>query len=164
MFRAYFGDLSTGRLARLPFLGYLVLLSVLFVFYGLGIAFGIGVAEYLIRGDLPAAQVYLTEHVGLPVIILTGFFILILGFAKLNLIAKRIRDMGLPGWWTLLGIYLAFGLVSFVLPSTDLLFNESNQVRGIIAGIITFGLILIPSGLFIRIPPAFGKAASADPG
>ena len=41
MFRTYFGDLRTGRLARLPFLGYLLLLTVLFTLFGMGIAFGI---------------------------------------------------------------------------------------------------------------------------
>ena len=107
MFRAYFGDFTTGRLTRLPFLGYLLLLSVLFILYGLGIAFGLGVAEHLLRGDLSAAQGYLREHLGLPVITLLGPFLLAFGLAKWNLVAKRIRDMGLPGWRVLLVIVLA---------------------------------------------------------
>ena len=152
MLRAYFGDFTTGRLTRLPFLGFLLLLSVLFVLYGLGIAFGLGAAEHLLRGDLPAAQADLLEHLGLPAIVLLGLFVLAFALAKWNLIAKRIRDMGLPGWWVLLVIVLADAGLASAMHAGGESMGRALPIHGLIGVIISFGLLLIPSGLFARTP------------
>ena len=58
MLKVLFGDVQAGRLLRLPYLGYSVLLSVLMIVAGLGLAFAAGVGEYLIAGDLEACLLY----------------------------------------------------------------------------------------------------------
>ena len=154
MFRTYFGDLRTGRLTRLPFLGYLLLLSVLFTLFGMGIAFGIGVAEYLIRGDLPAARDYLLEQVGLAAMLSLALFVLAVAIAKWNLITKRIRDMGLPGWWVLLIIVLADAALAWVMSASGEPLSRTYPIHAMISGLVTFGLLFIPSGLFSpKAPP-----------
>ena len=124
MFRTYFGDLRTGRLTRLPFLGYLLLLSVLFTLFGMGIAFGL---------------------------------------AKWNLIAKRIRDMGLPGWWVLLIIVLADAALAWVMSASGEPLSRTYPIHAMISGLVTFGLLFIPSGLFRpKVLPAPIQATAAD--
>jgi len=148
MFRAYFGELHSGRLARLPFLGFLLLLSVLFVLYGLGIAFGIGLVEQVIRSDLSAAPGELLEQIDGTALALLGPLLLVFGLAKTNLLAKRIRDMGLPGWWTLLVIALAGAGLGSAMHASGVPLHESYPIHGMISGLLTLGLLLIPSGLF----------------
>lgn len=148
MFRVYFGDLHTGRLTRLPFLGYLLLLTVLFALFGLGIAFGIGMIEHLLRGDLPAAPGDLLKLLGLPMAALLGLLVFAFGLAKWNLAAKRIRDMGLPGWWVLLIIVLADAALAGTMHASGESINRAVPIHGMISGVISLGLLLIPSGLF----------------
>ena len=155
MIRAFLGALTTGRLARLPFIGFWVLLWVLFALYGLGIALGIGLAEPLIFDDLATAQGYLLEHFAPPVLAALGLFCLLFVFAQFNLLAKRIRDMGLPGWSVLLLIALTSGVLGAVLPPGGELMRLENQVNGSFNGVLVLALLLIPSGLFARRgPPA----------
>ncbi|WP_295586290.1 DUF805 domain-containing protein [uncultured Lamprocystis sp.] len=158
MFRAYFGGLRTGRLGRLPFLGFLLLLSVLFVLYGLGIAFGVGLAEQLIRMDLSAAPGDLLEQIDVTALALLGPLFLVFGFAKANLLAKRIRDMGLPGWWTLLVIALAAAGLGSAMHASDVPLRESYPIHAVISGLLSLGLLLIPSGLFHPRPHATGPS------
>jgi len=173
MFRAYFGDLRTGRLARLPFLGFLLLLSVLFVLYGLGTAFGVGLVEQVIRIDLSAAPGGLLEQIDGAALALPGPLLLVLvlvlvfGFAKTNLLAKRIRDMGLPGWWTLLVIALAGAGLGSAMHASGVPLHESYAIHGMISGLLALGLLLIPSGLFhppgSRRPPCSALLTPTDP-
>jgi uncharacterized membrane protein YhaH (DUF805 family) len=102
MLKSYFGDVKSGRLQRLPFLGYFILLQIIMVAIAVGIGAGIGAVENLVGGDLQQAQEMLRTRFGIPVIILLAILYGALFFAMLNLEAKRIRDMGLPGWWPLL--------------------------------------------------------------
>ena len=119
-----------------------------FALFGLGIAFGIGVAEYLIRGDLPAARVYLLEQVGLTATIALGLFVLAVAIAKWNLIAKRIRDMSLPGWRVLLIVVLADAALASVMSASGEPLGRTYPIHAMIGGLVTFGLLFIPSGLF----------------
>jgi uncharacterized membrane protein YhaH (DUF805 family) len=154
MFRAYFSDLRTGRLARLPFLGFLLLLSVLFVLYGLGIAFGAGLTEHLIRPDFLTAPADLLEQIDVATLALLGPLVLVFGCAKANLLAKRIRDMGLPGWRTLLVIAIAAAGLGYAMHASGVPLRESLPIHRMIGGLLSLGLLLIPSGLFQPRPPA----------
>ena len=69
MFRGLFGDVTNGRLARLPFLGYWALIFVLMIAVGIGVAVTIGAAEHLIGGDLQGAQDQLLGQVGAPAVV-----------------------------------------------------------------------------------------------
>ena len=100
MFNDYLFEVSDGRLKTVPFLvRWLILLAV---FFGLAIGLGaaIGVTERLIGGDIDSLRQSLTSNLGGPVaiLVLVGFFAF--AFANLNIIAKRARDVGLPGWLT----------------------------------------------------------------
>jgi uncharacterized membrane protein YhaH (DUF805 family) len=165
MLRTYFGGLTSGRLARLPFLGFWVLLLVLLLLYGLGIAFGIGVVEPLVFEGFEGfegAQVYLLANFGLTVLAALGLFCLAFGFAKLNLIAKRIRDMGLPGWFMLLVLALTSASLGYALPPGGSPTDLGNLVNGGFYGILLLALLLIPSGWFARPAPTAAPVPSAD--
>jgi uncharacterized membrane protein YhaH (DUF805 family) len=98
MWRVLFGDITSGRLARLPFLGYRILLAVIFVVIAVRIGAAIGVAEQMVGGDIPSAQAKLRETLGVPSLLLISVIAALLLFVDANLKAKRIRDIGLPGW------------------------------------------------------------------
>ena len=142
--RAFFGGLRQGRLARLPFLGFWVLLWLLLALYGTGIAFGIGVAEPLIFDGPGAARDWLLGHFGPPVLVLLGLCGLLFVLAQLNLLAKRIRDMGLPGWSVLLVIALLAAALRYTLPPGGAPLDPETH------GLLLLALLLIPSGIFTR--------------
>ena len=148
MLNTYFGDVTSGRLLRLPFVGYLILLQVIMIAMGLGVAASLGVAENLVGGDLQEAQTMLREKFGIPVMIGFAIFFALFIFADLNLKAKRIRDIGLPGWWTLLAalavsiIGIAVNIVSRSDPAI------SKPISSIITAIAFLALVFIPSDTF----------------
>lgn len=109
---------------------------------GLGIAIGIGaaigVAENLVGGDIQQAQSQLREQFGAPAIIVVGVIFLVLFLAHLNLMAKRVRDMGLPGWWTVLALIVVAALISGLV---------SQQASGAFNSLVWLALLLIPTGM-----------------
>ena len=167
MFRTYLGGLTSGRLGRLSFLGHWLLLWVLFALYGLGLAFAIGLTEPLVCDGPLAARDYLAAHFGPAVLAAFALFCLCFFFAQFNLIAKRIRDMGLPGWTVLLVLALASGALAYVLPPGGALARLENQANGGLNGLFVLALLLIPGGLFARQPavaPAPDTAATGTEG
>ena len=96
----YLGSALSGRLQTKRFIILWLALMLAFVAFGLLIGASIGVAERLIGGDLATAQKLLIEKLGLPAIIGVFVIFILFAFAKLNIIAKRARDIGLPGWLT----------------------------------------------------------------
>jgi uncharacterized membrane protein YhaH (DUF805 family) len=138
MLRALFGSVTDGKLARLPFLGYWVLLAAAVVVVLLGIGAAIGVAEQMVGGDLHSAQVKLGETLGIPGLLLISVIFAVLLFAGANLKAKRIRDIGLPGWWTLLAILVVDLCVSLI----------SQQAAQAFSSLVILALLLIPGNAF----------------
>jgi uncharacterized membrane protein YhaH (DUF805 family) len=96
----YFGSVMSGRLQTQRFIILWLALMITFVVLGMLIGVSIGIAERLIGGDLATAQKLLTEKLGIPAIVAVFTIFVLFGFAKLNIIAKRARDIGLPGWLT----------------------------------------------------------------
>lgn len=156
MFRTLFGDLTSGRLARLPYLGYLALLMLI----GFGVLFGmimlVSGIERAMGGDLQQTQAMLMEKFGVIGMIATVLFLLALSFANLNLAAKRIRDMGLPGWWTVLGIVVLTMAVGFLFPGQMVeqpggqMVMQPSLVSNAVQLVILAALLLIPSDTFRR--------------
>jgi uncharacterized membrane protein YhaH (DUF805 family) len=108
----YWGSFSSGRLGRKRFIGLWVLLIVTVILLGLVVGVGIGIAENLVGGNLTEAQDTLRQRFSVPAVIgiaLAGLLFLV---AKLNIIAKRARDIGLPGWITTIVIAGLVGVVS----------------------------------------------------
>jgi uncharacterized membrane protein YhaH (DUF805 family) len=136
MIKTFFGDIADGRLARLPYLGHWVLLSLAVLILLLGIGAAIGIGEQLIGGDLQQAQAKLREWLTVPFFIAFGVVAAVLFFAGANLTAKRIRDIGLPGWWSVLAIALLVGLVSGAV---------SEQAGSVIQLAIWLALVLVPT-------------------
>ena len=147
MLITYFGDVTSGYLQRLPFISYIVLLYVLFFALALAGAASLGVVENLVGGDLTQAQQMLAEKFGLPAMIIIGIVFAAVFFASLNLEAKRIRDMGLPGWWTLLVVWI-LSIIIIALLSGFLDAELGNRVSSIISAIVFLALIFIPSNTF----------------
>lgn len=98
MLADYFSNLTSGRLAPVPFLIRWLILIVLLFAIGIGVAAAIGSVERIFGGDLPAFQNTLIELFGLPFVMVLAGLIAAFAFASLNIIAKRARDAGLPGW------------------------------------------------------------------
>jgi uncharacterized membrane protein YhaH (DUF805 family) len=139
VFEILFGEVKTGRLQRLPFLGYSLLIQLLFFGFIFAIVVAIGAGEHLIGGDLQQAQKILTEWFFTPFFIIFGLFMLLISFTGLNLVAKRIRDAGLPGWWTLLAIFILEVLISTII---------SQEASGSLHILFIVILLFIPSDTF----------------
>jgi len=134
-----FGDIKNGRLQRLPYLGYSVLITVLVMAVMMGIVAAIVGAEKLVGGDLQQAQAAIAQSMGIPFIILFSLFMVVMVFIQLNLMAKRIRDMGLPGWWIALAVLIIAGLIGGA---------TSEQAGGGFQMLVFLLLVLIPSNSF----------------
>ncbi len=135
MFKVLFGDIQTGRLLRLPYLGYSILLSALMIVFGLALAYAAGVAEFLIAGDFEAAQAHMSENFSLVAVLLFIVVSVLFLFAGCNIMAKRLRDIGLPGWWMVLAIVILSGLVSVMV---------SDEASNILQTVIWIVLLLVP--------------------
>ena len=114
MLKIYFGEWGSGKLQRLPYLGYYVLLTVLVMAIIIGGIMVVGMTENLMDGNIADTQKLLLDKFG----IIAVLGIAVLGFvtvlAQVNILGKRIRDMGLPVLWTILGI-IAVSLVLNIL-------------------------------------------------
>ena len=135
MFKALLGEVKTGRLMRLPYLGYSVLLSLLMFGFGLAIVMAIGVGEHIAGGDLQQAQDQLREQLTLPVMLIMAVVMPLFLFIGVNIMAKRIRDIGLPGWWTVLAIFIVSGVVSYVV---------SDNAGSIVNTLAWLAVVLVP--------------------
>ena len=112
--KPYYGDITQGELQRLPFVSYYLLLVFIMVIFALSIAILIGVSEHMIGGDLAAAQEKLRQWLTIPFMVFGAVFTAAFFFSFSNLIAKRLRDIGLPGWTTLL-ILLSIEVLALVI-------------------------------------------------
>ena len=135
MFNSFFGSVTDGRLARLAFLGYWILLVFVVIGIVIGVAVTVGIAEQVIGGDLQAAQAQLQQKFGIVTILVIGGVFLLSAFAGLNLQAKRIRDIGLPGWWTVLGLAIAGGVLAYAV---------SEQAASGLHSLVMLVLLLVP--------------------
>ncbi|MEM6495620.1 MAG: DUF805 domain-containing protein [Pseudomonadota bacterium] len=100
MMRDYFLEIFDGRLRPIPFLVRWLALIVLMFGLAIGTGAAIGLTERIVGGDLQALQQELLSSLGGPVVIAVLIAFLAFAFANLNIIAKRARDVGLPGWIT----------------------------------------------------------------
>ena len=146
MLSAYYGHIPDGRLKRLPYLGYCLLLTVIGILIAFGVGAAMGVSEQAIGGGLEQTQAQLSDRLGGAAIVLLVVIGLALLFAKLNVHAKRIRDMGLPGWPGVAGI-LGIGIIfaAFI----------SEGAAGVFNLLMFLALLVVPSD-------AFGRAAAAN--
>jgi len=141
MIKALFGEVKTGRLMRLQYLGYSVLLSLLMFGFGLAVVMVIGVGEHIAGGDLQQVQDQLREQLTLPVILVMAVVMPLFLFIGVNIMAKRIRDIGLPGWWTVLAIFIVSGVVSYMV---------SDNAGSIVNTLAWVAVVLVPSNALAK--------------
>ena len=135
MINVLFGDIKTGRLMRLQYLGYSLLLSLLMFGFMLAVVLALGAGEHIIGGDLQQAQDKLRDMFTLPAMIVFAVVMPLFMFIGVNIMAKRVRDIGLPGWWMVLAIFVISGVVSYMV---------SNEVSNGLNTLIWVVLLLVP--------------------
>jgi len=153
-----FLDVSNGRIGRLSFLGHSLLLMLLFLIVGLAIAVAFGVTGHMLNADLHAASTTVMAAAGVPFIILMVALIVAFLFASLNLTAKRVRDIGLPGWSVTIGYVIAVGLIAQLW---------SQNATHTLDTLAFLALLLVPGGMVGQrvpdIPQAPGTSTAPLP-
>lgn len=133
------GDIKNGRLLRLQYFGYSLLLILLLSLFVFAAILAIGAGEHILGGDLQQAQAQLQEWFTLPFILVFAVFMAVLSFMSLNIMAKRVRDIGLPGWWIVLILLILESIISYYV---------SQQASSGLHTVTWLLLLLIPSDLF----------------
>ncbi len=166
MLKTYFGEWGEGKLQRLPYLGYHVLLMFLVVAIILAGIFAVGAAENLMGGDLATTQKILMDKFGIVAIIGISLLMFIAMLGQINILGKRIRDMGLPVLWTIFAIIVLSMVLNFVFPPQEVALSASavqtvggsaavvssvtktNTIVQLFDTVIFLCLLLIPSNTF----------------
>jgi uncharacterized membrane protein YhaH (DUF805 family) len=137
MLKTYFGEWGSGKLQRLPYLGYHILLMVLVVAVIFAGIFAVGATENLMGGDLEATQKLLADKFGIIAIIFIAALMFIAMLGQINILGKRIRDMGLPVLWTILGIIVLSLVLNLLFPPQEVTMNalavQSDNVKAVTA-------------------------------
>ena len=120
MLKTYFGEWGTGRLQRLPYLGYHILLMVLIMAVIFGGIMLVGATENILGGDLAATQNMLMNKFGIVAVIAIVLLVFVVMLGQVNILGKRIRDMGLPVLWTILGIIAISMVLNVIFPPQEM--------------------------------------------
>ncbi len=136
--KGLFGDIKNGRLKPLAFLLYSLLIVVLIVILITTIVFSVGVSAQLMGGDVDEAIKKLGAWFDSSTIIMNGLVSAVFIFAQLNIAAKRIRDIGLPGWWVVLSI----GLLTLIFSNA-----VSTETASGLNAAAWLALFMVPSGV-----------------
>ena len=139
MFTALFGDLKGARLARLPYFGYTVLLTVVLTLIVAVTVAAIAGTENLANGSLEEIQRRFAATAGGPTVMVFTASMLALLFAHFNLMAKRVRDIGLPGWPVVLVIFVISAIIAG---------GVSEEHAGKINTLLWLALVLVPGDTF----------------
>ena len=163
MWKAFFGELGGGRLTRLQYLGYSVLLNLILFAIVIGVTLLAGGLEQ--AGDDPAAmQRQLLERFGaVGMSLMTVLFFLLL-FAGLNLMAKRLRDMGLPGWPGVLGVMIVSLILAMAFGGGAPAGGAMPPAMSLIQLAILAFLLLVPGNAFGGGRPKDGPGDGSRPG
>lgn len=139
MLQILFGDIKFGRLTRLPYFIYSLLFNFVVIGIGIGVVLSIGAGEQIISGDIQQAQQKILSMFSGPFLLLFLVVTILLVLSWYNLMAKRIRDIGIPGWWAVLVIVILESIISV---------NISGKASSGIHTLIWIVLLLIPSNTF----------------
>ena len=167
MLKIYFGEWGSGKLQRLPYLGYHILLMFIVFAIIFGGIFAVGAGENIMGGDIADTQAMLMDKFGMLSMIglVSLMFLAMLG--QVNILGKRIRDMGLPVLWTILGIIVISMALNLVFPPQEVAMSaaaiqtadgsatavaahttSTNMIVQAFDMIIFLCLVLIPSNTF----------------
>lgn len=132
---SYYSSVTNGTLGRMRFFGLFLSANAIWILLGIGIVAMIGAAEHLVGGDLQEAQAVLRSKLGVPSVVALAFLGLAFFFALMNITAKRIRDIGLPGWTGVVVIIVLLGVVTQ--------FGTDKLQQGV-SSLVLLALVLIP--------------------
>lgn len=141
MLKIFWGEVRTGRLKRLPYVACFVTLNVLL---GLLLFAGVmlmGFDETLLEGGAEQIQKAFADNLSMPVMLIGGLLVMFCTLASMNIMAKRLRDIGLPGWWSTLGIALLSLILSFQVAGS---IGDGFQL------LVLLALLLLPSGILSK--------------
>lgn len=137
MLHIYFGGLRDERLGRLGYFAYWLLLAIFLITGGLLIGFGVGMADSLSGNGVPDTEPGPREPFGVPFVFAIWAVGLTALFAELNISAKRVRHIGLPGWPVTLAIYAVILLAAAFI----------SQKLGLALAVLAWlALVLAPGG------------------
>ncbi len=164
----YFGEWKSGKLKRLPYLGYYFLMFFLFALVVFGGIFLLGGVQNMMSGNMSAMSDTLKSGGGMAVGLL--FMIVFIAFVagQFNIFAKRIRDMGLPVLWTVVGIIILSIVLNIAFPPHEVVMQSATVATAnstmqsasttvstsgpanVLNFIIFLALIFVPSDTFKR--------------
>ena len=151
-FRNLFGEVSTGRLNRMQFIGYTFLVMALMMLLVFGAILAVGTAERA-ADNVQEFQAMMADKFGMPLVIGTMVVGSIFTFASLNLTAKRVRDMGLPAWTTVLVLVLIGVIIGSFFPGEMITIDgvqrmQPSLISSTFQAVIFLALSLIPGNTF----------------
>ena len=117
MITLLFDQVRTGRAGRLAFAKGLVLLVVALAVATVVLQGLFVFAESFSNGGTPGAFGLVVQLVGFAIAGVVGALALTLLYAFMNLIAKRLRDIGLPGWKALAVLFMLGAAFSLGTPA-----------------------------------------------
>jgi len=132
---AIFFDVANGRLGRLAYFGHWLLLLVLAVLAAMAVGVTFGVTEHMIQVDFKGAHDKLGVAAIVPLVICLAAIGIATMFGLLNLMAKRLRDIGLPGWSAAIGLTIVLALIS----------GLSRELSSALHGILFLALVFVPT-------------------
>ncbi len=141
MFRVWFREIDDGRLRRLAYLGYTLLLSLLVIIVGTFFGILLLVVEEAAGFGLDRAEASLFERLSLPAALVVIALWLPVVFAGVNMQAKRLRDIGMQGWREVSIILIAGLFISMFLAP------EAGSILSVLIWIV---LVLVPTGAASR--------------
>ncbi len=150
MLKTYFGEWGSGKLQRLPYLGYHILLMVLVVAVIFAGIFAVGATENLMGGDLEATQKLLADKFGIIAVIFIVALMFIAMLGQVNILGKRIRDMGLPVLWTILGIIVLSMVLNLLFPPQEVTMSALAAKSGDVAE-ITANATVTTTNMIVQI-------------
>jgi len=168
MWDIYFGQWRDGRMQRLAYLGYDLLLMVI----AAGIVFGTIMFAGGFEDTFDVFSASIIESLGIFVVLFFFLFFITIFIANLNIMAKRLRDMGLPAWGSVAAIILISIILEVLFPDQQVQISTvvANTPEGVSAAmdadastgsmvsdifnLIVFAcLVLIPSDTFGKKEP-----------
>lgn len=141
IFGTLFGNLRHGTLHRVPFFWYIAGLWAIGGATVMAIVVGLDINQPT-NGITPEqAGQAVRDALGPVAHSVLAVLAALLVFAQINMMAKRLRDTGLPGWITLLAVMVVTGLVSGFIGS---------GIGGLMNILFWLALLFTPPGLFAR--------------
>jgi uncharacterized membrane protein YhaH (DUF805 family) len=140
MLETLWGKVLTGRLKRRQFLVAYLLVALIAAVLAFVVGAFVGAAERMAGGDPLQTEVSLAGSLGtFGVLILALLFALLL-LGQLNIMAKRLRDMGAPAAWVIVLVWLL---------TAGLLSSAGGSVLGGLLGLgFLLALLFVPSNQF----------------